>query len=348
MRLSVALCTYQGERFLDEQLESIARQTRPPDEMVVCDDRSVDGSTTLVSAFAKRTPIPVRLLVNERRLGCIENFQRAISMCSGDAIVLADQDDRWHPSKLERLEAEFTSTRRPGLVFSDGELIDEAGARKGLGCWQAAGLSVAELQRIQGGETFDVMVERGGRVVTGATMAFLSRYRDLVVPFPKSMPRLENSGMIHDGWIAILIAAVAPVSALPERLISYRIHAGQHVGFKQKRPPTFGSASVEHLRRISASLLCPAPDPRLVPLMLLRDRLGEHQATHDTKGALALLRPRLEHLETRCRMAPSRLSRLTPVLRELASGRYGRYSNGWASATKDLLVRHQSEFDRAS
>src|SRR3954470_17842517 len=94
---SVAMCTYNGARFLGEQLASVAAQTRPPDELVVCDDRSTDETASLVRDFAAAAPFRVRLHVNERNLGSTRNFERAVSLCEGDLIALSDQDDEWLP-----------------------------------------------------------------------------------------------------------------------------------------------------------------------------------------------------------------------------------------------------------
>src|SRR3954470_19039846 len=85
---SVAMCTYNGARFLGAQLASVAAQTRPPDELVVCDDRSTDETADIVRAFASRAPFPVRLHVNEENLGSTKNFERALSFCEGEVIVL--------------------------------------------------------------------------------------------------------------------------------------------------------------------------------------------------------------------------------------------------------------------
>src|SRR3712207_5989304 len=101
MSLSVALCTYDGARYLPEQLESLARQRRLPDELVVCDDGSADDTVDVVRRFADRAPFAVRLSLNPQNLGFVKNFEQAIRLCRGDLIALADQDDVWHPQKLE-------------------------------------------------------------------------------------------------------------------------------------------------------------------------------------------------------------------------------------------------------
>src|ERR1700721_581226 len=108
MNLSIALCTYNGERFLPEQLRSIGEQSRLPDELVGCDDASTDRTLGIIEDFARQAPFPVRIEVNAANSGSTPNFAKAIGMCKGDSIVLADQDDVWVPSKLAALETALT------------------------------------------------------------------------------------------------------------------------------------------------------------------------------------------------------------------------------------------------
>ena len=129
-RISVAMCTYNGERFLPQQLASIAAQTRLPDELVVCDDRSTDRTVAIVREFAASVPFPVKVFENERNLGYSANFEAAIRRCEGDLIALSDQDDIWYPQHLETLQRPFLEPRFPpvGWVYSNLDEIDESGA----------------------------------------------------------------------------------------------------------------------------------------------------------------------------------------------------------------------------
>jgi len=96
---SVALCTYNGERFLSQQLASLAAQTVLPDELVVCDDASTDASMRVVEDFAKNAPFSVRIFRNPNNLGYVKNFEQAIGLCSKEIIFLCDQDDDWEKKK---------------------------------------------------------------------------------------------------------------------------------------------------------------------------------------------------------------------------------------------------------
>ncbi|MFL5505263.1 MAG: glycosyltransferase, partial [Gemmatimonadales bacterium] len=101
--VSVVLCTYNGARYLPEQLDSLARQSLPPTELVVRDDDSTDETASLVAAFAERAPFPVRWTCNAERLGPTRNFGAAIADATGEFVALCDQDDVWLPEKLERV-----------------------------------------------------------------------------------------------------------------------------------------------------------------------------------------------------------------------------------------------------
>src|ERR1044071_372824 len=116
LRFSVAMCTYNGARFLRDQLNSIAAQSVPVQEIVICDDCSEDATCTVIESFAHRHPDIVRLYRNRMRLGVSRNFAQAISLCRGDVILLSDQDDIWLPTKVERIAALFASDEQCAVV----------------------------------------------------------------------------------------------------------------------------------------------------------------------------------------------------------------------------------------
>jgi glycosyltransferase involved in cell wall biosynthesis len=114
MRISIAMATYRGEAFIRDQLDSIAKQTLLPDELVITDDSPDDRTERVVRNFAVGAPFPVRFHRNAERAGHPENFFRAISLCEGDLIAFADQDDIWLPEKLQRMRAAFDD---PGVTL---------------------------------------------------------------------------------------------------------------------------------------------------------------------------------------------------------------------------------------
>lgn len=124
--ISIAMCTFNGERYLSEQLASIAAQSRPPYELVVCDDGSSDGTLRILAAFAEGCVFPVRVVENEQNLHFTGNFLKAASLCSGSYVAFCDQDDVWRTDKLEKI---LSSIRDGGpvLVLHEGHVIDAAG-----------------------------------------------------------------------------------------------------------------------------------------------------------------------------------------------------------------------------
>lgn len=223
MKLSIAMCTYNGAAYLPEQLESIAAQTRPPNELVVCDDASSDRRTLeIVKAFARDASFRVRLFVNQRNLGSKQNFAQAIRRCRGEIIFLCDQDDVWNKDKLFRIEHVFRSAPDVGLVFTDAEVVDEnlKAIAPSLWQWEDHGGELNEL--LKQSQVFQALLRRN--FVTGATVAFRSNLKRFVLPIP------DNISLQHDGWIALVAAAVGRVTFLNEPLIRYRQHPGQQIG----------------------------------------------------------------------------------------------------------------------
>lgn len=309
--ISVALATHNGERFLGEQLRSIAAQTRPPDELVACDDASTDGTLTVLERFAGSVAFPVRIRRHPVRLGSVKNFESAISSCAGDVIALADQDDVWRPEKLAAIESEIAHA---DLVFSDGARIDPAGFPLPETLWSRFRFRASERAMVGRGKALDVLAAHN--VVTGATMAFRSRWREAVLPLP------DHPKMHHDRWIALIVAALGTVRAIERPLIDYREHQGQQLGTGS------GAGWIESARATTSETYA----SWAMELRLALDRL---EKLHAPDAVMTRLRDRVAHLEARGSMPASRLARVPVVAREM--GRYFRYSNHVWSAAKDLL-----------
>lgn len=318
-RLSVAMCTYNGARYLKEQLDSIAFQTRPPDELVVCDDGSRDSTVEIVQVFKSRAAFPVRLTINEKNLGSTKNFEKAIGLCSGDIIALSDQDDVWQPEKLMLIEAKFSESPGIGLVFTDAEVVDEDLRPMGYQLWQSKGFSLAEQKKIATGKSVEVLLKHN--VVTGASIAFRAKFRELFQPIP--------ADWVHDGWIALIIAAFGNLAAIPDPLIQYRQHLNQQIG--TKKLGFLKQLTVSH-RTESKSYYS-----QLNQYRAARDRLQGKISVIPDKEVLSKLDSKIAHLTARGNIPEKKLHRLPAVLKELIAIRYHRYSNGWKSAAKDFF-----------
>jgi glycosyltransferase involved in cell wall biosynthesis len=312
LKISVALCTYNGERFLSQQLSSIRQQSTLPDEVIAFDDRSTDRTIAILREFAASSLFPVKIFENPKNLGYAANFEQAIRACGGDLIALSDQDDIWHPHRLERSLQEFTDHPEVGLVFSDADLIDDEGTRSGATLWKTLGFAGRRKRKFLAGN-FVALAKY--RFVTGATLMFRARLRPYVLPIP--------SGWVHDEWIAMVAASFSDLRPIDQRLIGYRIHSSQQLGFQNKLQR---QAEGNHWRRLAASV---------GELEQLCDVLATLDAPPRPEVLLAYRR-HLQFLLFRSKLPANRGLRLMPVLKHLAG--YGEHASGWKSLLKDLIV----------
>ncbi len=316
LSLSVALASYNGERYILQQLDSIANQTRLPDELIISDDASVDATPEIARDFALHAPFPVRLLRNSERLGSTRNFETAIRACCGDIIFLCDQDDVWRPDKIALIEGCFINNPQTGAVFTDGDVVDENLHPVGR-LWEIFGFNPKEQRMVAAGNALEVLLRHS--VVTGATMAFRSTFRDLVLPLP------DLANIWHDAWIALLIGTVSRLDALSAPSIAYRQHGANQVGIRRpgkNRGKTF--AAIYGPRVLHLKMTC-------TRLIECADRFPvDEQKIQNIDEALTFLR-------TRTALPVARWRRLGSALHELAAMRYHRYAYGLKSFGTDLF-----------
>src|SRR3954468_8418273 len=149
MKIGVVLCTYNGERYLAEQLDSIFAQERLPDELLVQDDGSSDGTLAILDSYAAKAPFTFNVVRNARNLGFVRNFEQAIRRCNTDVIATSDQDDYWRSDKLKKIEHMFRSDAHISVLFSEAEMVDDRLAPLGHGLLQALRVSNVDLDRVQ-------------------------------------------------------------------------------------------------------------------------------------------------------------------------------------------------------
>lgn len=131
MTITVYIPSYNQKAFLAEAIESVLGQTRLPDEIIIIDDASSDGSRELIRSYAERHPGLVRAVLRERNAGIAHVRNEALRMATGEWITYVDGDDRWLPRKLE-LEAAAAGINGASLVFSNHAVISAKGDRTGV------------------------------------------------------------------------------------------------------------------------------------------------------------------------------------------------------------------------
>jgi len=329
-RVSIALCTYNGERYLDDQLQSILEQTRKPDELVICDDGSTDGTAEVVRRFIERVPFKVVFLINESNLGSTKNFEKAITQCTGDIIFLADQDDVWLPQKIELTESEFNADENVGLVFSDAELVDGDLRSLNERMWDYS-FPLNRRKKAERSAFYRTLLQ--ANTVTGATAAFRSKFVQEFVPIPDDVPLL-----IHDGWLALVISFMSEVVFINKPLIQYRQHTMQQIGVN--RSDRQAGITPE---RLEAGLIESRQHWTVLDEISKRVHLVPHfvnsREIEEAIGKnLSFAAGRVIHLENRSKILNGEGRRIPIIMRELWTGRYSLYSNGWFSAIKDLIL----------
>jgi len=334
-RISIALCTFNGESFLRDQLDSYLEQTRLPDELVVCDDGSTDATLSILREFGRRSPFPVNIHENEINLGFAKNFEKAISLCTGALIFLSDQDDVWMPGKIKAISKRFSHDPQLGMVFTDAELVDEKLRKLGIRLFGVP-YNAQVRDTVQRGRLLETLLFRNH--ITGATMAFKRQLIEYVMPLPGD----EVPEMNHDGWIGFVSTVLGKYEFLDIPLINYRQHARQLIGVYEVKPkkesdepePQWGFEEASKyvrsdIKRISA----------LLEYFQKHKKLSVHSAAirKVAEPIIHELNRKLTHYQGRNNLPPSLFPRTKYVLKEMVSGNYHLFSNGAKSIAKDLL-----------
>jgi len=205
--VAVAMATFNGERYLLEQLESIARQSHQPDELVISDDGSNDRTVEIARAWAATAPMRVRIYVAEKRLGYPANFEKALRLTTADIIFLSDQDDVWLPQKIERVLEEFMRDPEILLVLNDQWITDEN--------LRSTGRTSHEILK----RKYHLYDRQSLIAGHGCCMAVRRPLLGLALPIPAG-----EHDLTHDAWLAKLTAMMGRQKIVSEPLQLYRRH----------------------------------------------------------------------------------------------------------------------------
>ena len=211
INISVAIATYNGSKFVEEQLNSILNQTIVPREIIVVDDCSNDDTVQIINKLQKKHA-NIYLFINDNNCGPIETFKNAILKCNYDFISLCDQDDIWELNKLQRCYEELliiNDVNRPCMVFSDLKMIDVFGNAMEPSFWTVQGYNPRK---------FNLKQLLIGNIVTGCTIMINKCMKEEISKMP------VDDVMMHDHWIALIAYTNGNFKIIYEKLIRYRIH----------------------------------------------------------------------------------------------------------------------------
>lgn len=326
MKISIAMATYNGAKYLREQLESFNTQIRKPDELVVCDDASTDETIDILNEYKSNVSFDMQVYVNPANLGYVQNFNKALSLCTGDFVFLSDQDDVWFKDKISTLAEEAAQDLHSVVFMNDAELtlqdLTPTGLTK-LGQIRSAGLS---------DELF----------IMGSCAAVRRNFLKKVLPIPSQI-------LWHDGWIVGLAIGLKRRHIVERSLQLYRRHEENSsvvITSKVRKISKifyYGSKVISGVKKSDLKTL---RDRRECMELLSKKAQEMNQLSNDdTKLQIDLaefvdmLHQQTEALSLRIVLSEKpRITRLPIVLTMLRQGKY-RHFSGIRSACLDLIKR---------
>ena len=222
MKVSVALIVYNGANYMQTQLNSILDQTHKVDEIIIVEDASTDSTRKILLAYSKQNPGLFFINHNPENLGSYKSIEKAIKLCTGDIILLADHDDFWYSNKVASVVKWFEANPTMNGVFTNGYLMDAQGEiNNNYNLWDSMSFPHTIINNANNLKLYINTVENA---VTGAAMAIRNNLPFLKEPFPLI------KYLIHDRWLAIQLAENNSIGIINEKLINYRLHPTQETG----------------------------------------------------------------------------------------------------------------------
>ena len=200
--VSIALCTYNGEAYLREQLESIVNQSYSQLELIAIDDCSTDNTLSILKEYEANYPF-IQVFENPENLGYIRNFEKALRLCSGEFIALSDQDDIWD---LHKIEKQIKAIGNHLMIYHDSEFIDENG--------QLLNKKMSDIMNLYRGDQPETFLFFN--CISGHSVFMKKALRDELLPFPNAY--------FHDWWMGYVATNLGSIDCIDEPLVKYRQH----------------------------------------------------------------------------------------------------------------------------
>ncbi len=211
--VSIAMATYIGEKFLEDQLDSIVNQTYKNLEIIICDDCSTDNTINIIKYFQKRDR-RIKLYQNKKQLGVLKNFEKAISLYSGEYIAISDQDDIWIANKIEIMLSEIEENI---LIYHDDTLIDRSGKLLHNSFFQSNEICI--------NKNYDTRALFLDNWILGHACMFSFKLKEDILPIPFEIEH-------YDMWIAIVASKMGKIKYIDRQLVLWRQHGTNTSGSK--------------------------------------------------------------------------------------------------------------------
>jgi glycosyltransferase involved in cell wall biosynthesis len=226
--ISVALCTYNGERYIQEQIDSIVSQSYENIEIIILDDNSTDGTVDLVKSYKD---IRLKVHINDQNIGFNKNFQKCLSLCTGEYICISDQDDIWLPDKVSKL---YSTLGGSIMAYSDSKLIDYNG--------DTLHISMSSLLKTKFENIASPLQLIFRNTISGHSMIFHRKLLLYALPVPNDF--------FYDWWLAYTAAAIDQIKYCESALVSHRQHSSSVI----KSISLIGSSKKSKYRKLLTNL----------------------------------------------------------------------------------------------
>ncbi len=243
--VSIALATYNGERFLKEQLDSILEQSYTDIEIIACDDCSTDSTPQILEDYQKKDS-RLKVYFNEKNLGFKKNFEKCISLCDGEYIALSDQDDVWTKDHIACLVSNIGDH---DLICGNAYLVDTDLQNSGITLFNTLDIDFLPESKE---DWFFYLIHHG--IIQGACTLFTKALMQKALPIPDSV-------RFHDYWLSLVSAANKGIKYLPENcLLYYRQHANnvtenKKMHFSDRIKKAFNNESLKTKKEIQINIL---------------------------------------------------------------------------------------------
>lgn len=200
MKISVAIASYNGQRYIQKQIQSILNQSVLPNEIIVSDDNSNDKTIELLKLIKEKSKINIIIIQNSLNKGYSKNFEIAIKRCSGDLILLSDQDDFWFPDKIKKIRSQFKSSKL--FLYLNNTLISDEF------------LNSTEISKL---DQVISLYGNSDNFIPGCCMSIDNKLKNIFLPFPTGL-------MSYDQWINFVSISINSKKIIKESLQYYRLH----------------------------------------------------------------------------------------------------------------------------
>ena len=233
-KVDILLATYNGEKYLSQQLDSLLAQTYTNFRLIISDDMSTDSTTEILKEYVQKDK---RIIVytHDKNLGVVSNFEFLLTKVENKYYMFCDQDDIWNEDKIDKTMKKLQESNAD-LVFTDLEVVDDELKTIHNSYWELKGLK----EKIEKYNSFNALYLNN--YVTGCTMLAKSETIKQVIPLPKN-----SKYVLHDYWLALMVSQNGKIEFLNEPTIKYRQHTNNKVGSKTKSESLSGLKEIREL-----------------------------------------------------------------------------------------------------